>query len=192
MDRKRRLSDSGTYYEDEPQSKRFSDSLDGSAVSMRSNSSLAMKQESTSGDDVNQTQPELNSPKQLELDMSENFSIKDQVEKSFLEEDAFNEDTITQMSTLKFDTYARNEQLELENSNLKKKVNSSSSEIHFLQKVNFLLMEMKELKNENEDLKLNISQINSRHQNEIEQLKILHQNQLSKITVLIVLYDDYL
>ena len=46
-------------------------------------------------------------------------------------------------------------------------------------------MEMKELKNENEDLKLNISQINSRHQNEIEQLKILHQNQLSKITLLI-------
>ena len=155
---------------------------------MRSNSSIAMKQETTLGDDVIQTRPELNSPKQLELDMSESFSVKDKVEKSLLEEDAFNEDTITQisqMSPLKFDTFVRNEQLELENSNLKKKVNSSSSEIHFLQKVNFLLMEMKELKNENEDLKLNISQINSRHQNEIEQLKILHQNQLSKITLLI-------
>ena len=193
MDRKRKQSSN-----DERDSKRSNSSLDDSPVSirstnslamrsnsslaMRSNSSLAMKQEPFI--DVNQTQPELNSPDHHEQDKTESLSIQDKVKKSFLELDAFNDDTSIEMMSENFDSFVRNEQLEQDNLNLKKKVKSSNSEINFLQKVNFLLMEMKDLKTENDDLKLNISQIKSRHQHEIEQLKILHRKQLSKITLL--------
>ena len=150
MDTKRNMSQSSN---DERDSKRSYSSLDDSAVSMISNSSLAMKQEP--------------------------------VKQSFLEVDAFNDGTSMHMTSENIDSFVRNEQLEQDNSNLKKRVDSSNSEIHFLQKVNFLLMEMKDLKTENDDLKLNISQIKSRHQNEIEQLKSLHRKQLSKITLLV-------
>ena len=185
MDRKRKQSSNN-----ERGSKRSNSSLDDSPVSirstnslaMRSNSSLAMKQEPFIG--VNQTQPELNSPDHHEQDKTESLSIQDKVKKSFLELDAFNDDTSIEMMSENFDNFVRNEQLEQDNSNLKKKVKSSNIEINFLQKVNFLLMEMKDLKTENDDLKLNISQIKSRHQHEIEQLKILHRKQLSKITLL--------
>ena len=185
MDRKRKQSSN-----DERDSKRSNSSLDDSPVSirstnslaMRSNSSLAMKQEPFI--DVNQTQPELNSPDHHEQDKTESLSIQDKVKKSFLELDAFNDDTSIEMMSENFDSFVRNEQLEQDNLNLKKKVKSSNSEINFLQKVNFLLMEMKDLKSENDDLKLNISEIKSRHHHEIEQLKILHQKQLSKITLL--------
>ena len=44
-------------------------------------------------------------------------------------------------------------QIIAENSLLKKNATNSDTEINFLQKVNFLLMELKELKNENEQLK---------------------------------------
>ena len=69
-------------------------------------------------------------------------------------------------------------QIIAENSLLKKNATKSDTEINFLQKVNFLLMEMKELKKENEQLK-------SGHQNEIEMIKKKHKQQLAKMASLI-------
>ena len=131
MDRKRKQS--SNYERD---SKRSNSSLDDSPVSirstnslaMRSNSSLAMKQEPFI--DVNQTQPELNSPDHHEQDKTESLSIQDKVKKSFLELDAFNDDTSIEMMSENFDSFVRNEQLEQDNLNLKKKVKSSNSEIN--------------------------------------------------------------
>ena len=69
-------------------------------------------------------------------------------------------------------------QIIAENSLLKKQATKSHNDISFLQKVNYLLMEMKELKNENEQLK-------SVHQNEIEMMKKKHKQQLAKMASLI-------